>query len=269
MVETAEQLRPRNIGDAEQHSVRVAGVNVDYLRKGSGDPLLVLHHDIGNPGWLPFYDRLAERFTVYVPSHPGFDSSERPTWMRDVREMAALYSWFLRELKLDSPVLVGLGFGGWIAAELAVTGHGRFRAMVLVSSMGLQPREGEIFDQFLVNSEEYITRGFVDLGPYHQTFGEPPDVSQLVVWEVNREMTTRIAWKPYMFHRALEHLLPGVDLPTLVVCGEQDRIVPPDVSRHYAELIPGARLETMPDCGHFPEIERPDALAEKILNFLA
>ena len=121
MVETTEQLRPRNIGDAEQRSVRVAGVSVDYLRKGTGAPLLVLHHDIGNPSWLPFYDRLAERFTVYVPSHPGFDSSERPVWMRDVREMAALYSWFLRELKIDNPVLVGLGFGGWIAAELAVT----------------------------------------------------------------------------------------------------------------------------------------------------
>ncbi len=269
MVETAEQLRPRQIGDAALSTVKVAGTDVDILRKGKGAPVLVLHHDIGNPGWLPFYDSLAAQYDVIVPSHPGFDGSERPVWMRDVREMAAMYHWLIRDLKLDRPpALIGLGFGGWIAAELAVTGHGAFRALVLVNPMGLQPRESEVYDQFLVNCEEYVTHGFVDPKPYHDTFGTPPDVAQLVVWEVNREMTTRIAWKPYMFHRGLNHLLPGLALPTLVVCGEGDRIVPPVVGRQYAELIPGARSVVIPACGHYPDIEKPAALTEQVLRFL-
>jgi hypothetical protein len=58
-------------------SLEVAGCRLAMMTAGTGDPLLVLHHDIGNHAWLPFFDRLAERFTVHVPSHPGFDRSER------------------------------------------------------------------------------------------------------------------------------------------------------------------------------------------------
>ena len=64
----------------------VAGGKIQMLQAGAGRPLLVLHHEIGNPGWLPFYDDLARDFTVHVPSHPGFGKSERPEWMRTVRD---------------------------------------------------------------------------------------------------------------------------------------------------------------------------------------
>ncbi|MCH8283322.1 MAG: alpha/beta hydrolase, partial [Chloroflexi bacterium] len=71
---------------------------VQVLKGGAGDPLLVLHHDTGNPGWLPFYDELAKSFTVYIPSHPGFGKSDRPDWARTVRDLATLYLWLLDEL---------------------------------------------------------------------------------------------------------------------------------------------------------------------------
>jgi pimeloyl-ACP methyl ester carboxylesterase len=253
--------------DAERQRWTVDGQGVDLWSAGSGPPLVVLHHDIGNPGWLPFYDRLAERHHVLVPSHPGFDTSDRPTWMRSVRDLASVYQWLFHEQQIERPFLVGLGFGGWIAAELATTGHGRYPALALVNPMGLQPREGEIYDQFLVNAEEYITSGFVDLAPYYATFGEPPGEDQLVTWEVNREMTTRIAWKPYMFNRSLEHLLRGVDAPTLCIAGEGDKLVPPVCAAQFSELIPGARLAEVRNAGHYLDIERPDELADLILGF--
>lgn len=82
-------------------------------------------------------------------------------------------------------------------------------------------------------------------------------------------MTTRIAWKPYMFDRSLEHLLRGVDAPTLVVAGSGDRLVPPVCAHQYTELIPGAQLTTIDGAGHFVEIERPDELAAVVAPFLA
>jgi pimeloyl-ACP methyl ester carboxylesterase len=137
-----------------------------------------------------------------------------------------------------------------------------------VNPMGLRPREGEILDQFLVKSEEYVRAGFSDLAAYHQHFGDPPDLDQLVTWEINREMTTRIAWKPYLFDPALAPLLPGIDAPTLVVCSEKEQIVPPVCGRQYAECIPGARFVALPDCGHFADLERPAELAALVLEHL-
>jgi len=98
--------------------VDVVGGKVQLLKGGSGSPIFVLHHDVGNPGWLPYYMELAENHTVYVPSHPGFGKSERPEWARNVRDIACIYQRLLKDLGLNSTAAVGLGFGGWILAEM-------------------------------------------------------------------------------------------------------------------------------------------------------
>ena len=96
-------------------SARVAGLALRVARAGSGPPLLVLHHDIGTLPALRFYDRLARDFTVLLPSHPGYDGSERPDWMRSVRDMAVVYQWLIGERGLGRDArglaVVGLGFG--------------------------------------------------------------------------------------------------------------------------------------------------------------
>ena len=66
--------------DWSEHAVRVAGLNLHVMRGGNGPTLLILHHDIGTPDRLPFYDQLAQRFTLVIPHHPGWGRSERPAW---------------------------------------------------------------------------------------------------------------------------------------------------------------------------------------------
>ncbi len=250
-------------------SVVAAAVGKLHLLKGgAGKPVLVLHHDVGNPGWLPFYADVARDFTVYVPSHPGFGKSERPEWMRSVRDMAIAYQEFLGALKLDALSVVGLGFGGWIAAEIAMMCAHRFDRMVLVNAMGMQPRSGEIFDQFIVNTIEYVTAGFTDQANFKDLYGEKQEVDQLVEWEVNREMTTRVAWKPYMFDQAMPHLLRGVATPALLVWGEQDRIVPFDCAERYAAALPNAQIKRIAGCGHYVEVEKPAELARMVREFI-
>jgi pimeloyl-ACP methyl ester carboxylesterase len=248
--------------------VEVAGGKVHLLKGGTGEPLLILHRDVGNPGWLPIYDQLAQRFTVYAPSHPGFDKSERPDWMRNVRDMAAVYLWLLKDLKLHSLSLMGLGFGGWIAAEMATMSHQQFKKLVLVSAMGIQPTRGEIMDQFLFYTTDYIGAGFHDPRNMEQLYGAEPDVEQLVTWEINREMTTRIAWKPYMFNQALPVLLRGVDTPTLIVWGKEDKIAPVNCGERYMQALPHAQFVVLNQCGHFVEIEKAEDLAKLSLEFL-
>jgi pimeloyl-ACP methyl ester carboxylesterase len=248
--------------------IEAAGGKIHVLKGGSGSPMLVLHHDVGNPGWLPFYADLARDFTVLVPSHPGFGKSDRPEWMRTVRDMAMVYQWALDELKLDCVSVIGLGFGGWIAAEIALMCPHRFDRMVLVNAMGIQPRKGDILDQFIINNIEYVAAGFADAAALKDLYGDPPSLDQLVEWEVNREMTTRIAWKPYMFDQAMPHLARGIKTPTLLVWGEQDRIVPFDCAERYAEAMPNARIARVAGAGHFIEVERPVELARLARDFI-
>ena len=183
--------------------VRVAGSSVRLRTAGRGAPLLVLHHDIGTPEQLPFYDALADRFTLLLPSHPGYDGSERPALMRSVRDVAVTYQALLAQRGLADVALVGLGFGGWIAAEMATMSPRAFRRLVLVGAMGIKPAEGEILDQALVSYIDYVRAGFEDQKAFERLFGADPPTPQLEQWDLNREMTFRIAWKPYMYNPTL------------------------------------------------------------------
>jgi pimeloyl-ACP methyl ester carboxylesterase len=252
-------------------TVPIAGVSMRVTRAGGGPPLLVLHHDIGTLDRLPFYDALARRFTVLVPSHPGYDGAPRPDWMRNVRDLAAVYQWLLGELAdtraAGTVSVVGLGFGGWVAAEMATLAPRAFRNLVLAGAMGLKPDRGEIADQALVSYIDYVRMGFVDQRAFDRVFGAEPTTAQLERWDLNREMTFRIAWKPYMYSPTLPHLLGGVAAPALVVWGRDDRIVPLECGERYAKALPRARLEVVAGAGHFLDLEKPDELAKLIVDF--
>jgi len=242
---------------------------VHLMKGGAGKPVLILQDDLGSPGWLPFYGELAKKFTVYVPAHPGFGKSERPQWMRNVREMAVTHKWLLKVLGLDSLSVVGIGFGGWVAAEMATTCGHTFGRMVLVNAVGVQPLEGEILDQFLLSGEEYVKLCFQDPAMFESVYGSETTADQRELWEVNREMAIRVAWRPYMFDQALPHLLGSVDTPTLVIQAADDKIVPASCGRRYSDGLPNARLEVLDECGHCADAEKPVELANLMMGFIA
>jgi pimeloyl-ACP methyl ester carboxylesterase len=249
--------------------VRVGALTLRLRKGGSGDPMLVLSHDIGSLERLPFYDALARRFTVYVPSHPGYDGSERPDWMRSVRDVAVAYQLLLASIGVSNVSLVGLGFGGWVAAEMATMSPQAIRRLVLVGAMGVKPVHGEIFDQAIVSYIDYVRAGFEDQGVFDRLFGADPPTERLEQWDLNREMSFRIAWKPYMYSPTLPHLLGGVRTPALIVWGRGDRVVPLECGEAYARALPRSRLAVVEGSGHFVDMEQPEALAKLIMEFAA
>jgi pimeloyl-ACP methyl ester carboxylesterase len=251
-------------------TIPLADIALHLARAGSGPSVLVLHHDIGRPEPSPFDDALARACCVLAPSHPGYDRSSRPDWMRSVRDVAVVYQWLLGERDLTRDLtLVGLGFGGWIAAEMATMAPRAFKRLVLVGAMGLKPERGEIADQALLSYIDYVRRGFADARAFDRLFGAEPTTKTLEQWDLNREMTFRIAWKPYMYNSTLPHLLGGVATPTLIVWGRDDRIVPLECGERYAKTLPHARLEIVDGAGHFLDMERPDELASLVTRFIA
>ena len=248
--------------------IEIAGRRVQYLQGGSGDPLLVLHHSIGNAGWMPVYEQLAASRRVLVPDLPGYGQSERPEWARETRDIAILVLQLLDKLGLGPLPIVGLGFGGWIAAEMATMNQQRVSSLVLVGSPGIQPDEGEILDQMLIDYDEYVKAGFSDEAAYAAEFGEDPAPEVRELWDFSREMTARLTWKPYMFNRRLPHLLQEVQTPTLLVWGADDGVVPRAVAEAYEAALPNAGIEIVADCGHMVDIEQAGRLAELVAGHI-
>ena len=249
--------------------VSACGTDLVVTRGGAGSPVVILHRDIGTPEHLAFYDALAAQHEVIIPNHPGFGASIRPDWVRATRDIAVIYRALLGNLGLQSATLLGLGFGGWIAAEMATFAPHDTKKLVLAGAMGIKPPEGDIFDQALVSYIEYVKEGLHDVTAFDRIYGARPSSEQLVLWDLCREMSFRVAWKPYMFNAALPELLRGVQAKTLIVWGDDDRIVPTSAGAVYAASLPNATRTTIANAGHLIELEQPDAFAQAILPFLA
>ena len=145
-----------------EQTVEAAGVQLQMVTGGSGAPLLILHDEFGHHGQLRYHEALARDFSLCIPAHPGFGSTERLEWVMNMRDLAGWYLEALDDLDLGPVNLMGFSLGGWLAAEMASMSPDLFQKLVLVAPAGIRPPTGEIFDLFLVVSEDFLTVGFHD-----------------------------------------------------------------------------------------------------------
>ncbi|MGH7857107.1 MAG: alpha/beta fold hydrolase [Candidatus Binatia bacterium] len=239
---------------------------------GSGKPLLILHEELGCPGPLRWQASLAGSRKLLTPLHPGFGRTPRVEWIASVRDLACFYARFLREERLAPVDVIGFSLGGWIAAEMAANDPGLFSKMVLVGAAGVRPTAGEILDLFLLTGQKYLRASVLDperTPEFTALYGADQTPEQFEAWEDCRAETARIAWQPYMHNPSLAHLLEGVrGLPTLLLWGERDRVVPPSAGEAYRRAIAGSRLVILPECNHRPEIEQREDFLRELRSFL-
>ena len=257
--------------DCAETVIHVAGTQVHVLQGGSGPPLLTLHGAGGSQGWLQYHQALAEHFTVYAPSHPGYGPSERPEWLDTMTDMAHFYQAFIDTMGVDRLALIGTSMGGWLAAEIAAMAPERLSRMVLVDAVGIKPEVGEIADILMCSREEAAKLRFYDtrqVPDYETRFNRELTPEERDAQYANQEMATRLCWRPYMHNPKLPYYLRRVQIPTLVVWGRQDAIVPLNCGEIYARELPNARLHVIDNCGHSPQNERPDAFLQAVIPFL-
>ena len=260
-------------GTWTEESVEAAGIKLQLIKGGTGEPLLILHGELGHPGWLRFHESLAQHHTLYIPSHPGFGKSERLDWIANMRDMAGWYLDALDDLAVGRVNAMGFSLGGWLAAEMATMCPTQFKKLVLVGATGIKPPSGQIYDMFLEVAKEFIKTSYLkpDQTPeFPQICPEQPTPDQVEAWEVAREEACRLGWRPYMHYPSLPHLLHRLrKLPTLIVWGRQDAIVPVSAAEVYHASIPGSQLVILDNCGHHPEVEQSDEFVQRVQAFLA
>jgi pimeloyl-ACP methyl ester carboxylesterase len=246
------------------------GIELETLSAGAGHPMLLLHGMTPLDPAAPVVDLLAAHAKIVAPSHPGFGGSPRPAAFDTIYDLVHLYRDVLDHLPHETVTLLGLSFGGWLAAEIATLGHPRVDALVLVDAVGIKVGDREtpdILDVFNTAPSVVRERTWHDPARWAPDFDAMSDEA-LVAHARNRDALCLYAWDPYMYNPQLARWLGRIAVPTLVLWGASDRMVAPAYGRAYSALIPGARFELIDAAGHHPHIEQPEAFVERVVSFL-
>ena len=251
------------------HAVRTQPLEADI--RGTGRPILYLHGEAGPDRDAPILATLAQHGTLIAPSHPGFGNSPLSPTITGVDDLTFFYLDMIEEMNLTDIAIVGIGFGAWLALELAVSGTNRIGKLVLADAVGVKisgPTTRDIEDIYALTDEQIAELAWADPALGLPDLTTAPD--QLLYDRARaRESTARYAFKPYLHNPKLKRRLHRVKVPTLMLWGAQDRITSESYGRAFADLIPGARFEVIDNAGHYPQIEQPAAFAAFTTQFLA
>jgi pimeloyl-ACP methyl ester carboxylesterase len=245
----------------------VAGCRVRIMRKGKGEPLLFLHGASGARRWLPFMESLAQSYDVIVPEHPGFGASETPDWLDAVGDLAYFYRDLMDHLRLDKVHLVGTSLGGWIAAELATCTCEKLKSLILVAPAGISVAGVHRPDMFMWSPEELTRKLFHD-PELAKAVPMPTTEDEVMLALKNRLTTAKLGWSQRMHNPQLRKWLHRIAVPTLIIWGDDDQVLPVAYGAAYRDLIPSSTLEIMAQCGHLPHVEKAQEFTRKVVHFL-
>lgn len=281
--QSAQQPTPQPAQDAAQGPARsphytqpryvdVGGAPVAYRRDGSGSPTVFLHGAGSTQMWLPFYARMAESVDFLAPEHPGFGDTDLPNWVEGMDDLVLHYRDFLDTMGLDRVHLIGYSLGGWIAGDFAVFYPERLASLTVITPAGLRVPGHPMADLFRMPQERIPGLLFNDrVEKYAEFLPDPHDVEAAIQGYIEMSNLARFTWNP-RYDRKLDRRLARMTRPALVVAADDDRLLPVEHPRRWAELLPNARLRTVSGTdeptGHALVMQQPDAAADVITSFI-
>jgi pimeloyl-ACP methyl ester carboxylesterase len=255
----------------ELRSTYVFGQKICYYDVGDG-PALVLLHGIGGDAddWAFCLDALSQSHRVVALDLLGFGRSHKPHIDYSIAGFVEVIEQFLRALGVEHAALMGNSMGGWIAASFALQFPAIVDKLVLVDAAGLWGNAVELPIDLRVSTRQHLREVFEFL--FHDKSLATDDLIDLA-YQQHLERGDG-----YTIHNLLQNLpdgrewldqsIAGLKVPTLIVWGEQDALIPVETARNFQRLISGSQLEIIPECGHLPALEKPAELVRHVLDFL-
>lgn len=254
-------------------SVRGGEWETPVYRKGSGEPLLWLHGAGGMAaGWTPELEALSQKYDVIVPVHPGWDDTAGLENIDDIHDMVLYYQDFCDAMGLESFYLGGHSLGGMFAAEFAAARPDMVKKLVLVCPVGLWMDETPVTDMFVLLPSELPQYVFADpegpLAKQAMQMPEDPDVLAQAMYlrAANFAATGKFIWP--IPDKGLKKRTHRIKAPTLIVWGEQDRLVPPAYAQAFASQIAKSQVATIPNASHMVALEQTDTFTSEVTGFL-
>jgi pimeloyl-ACP methyl ester carboxylesterase len=258
------------VNEPETSTIDINGFPTRVWRKGMGPRIGFLAGYGGLPRWVPFLDRLAEARTVIVPSLPGFPGGDRGhtvldshlDWVLAVRDV-------IDKAGLADADLVGSSVGGSFAAELAAIWPEKVRRLALIAPFGLFDENDPATDPWAQKADDIPGLMMAD-AEFYKKIKEAPAGANSIEWPIEQtraaEAAARIFWP--LGNTKLERRLPFIKAPTLLLWGENDRLMPRSYAATIAKAIK-AKTETriIAGAGHLAELDKPNEVAAAILGF--
>jgi len=252
--------------------VDINGFATRVWHKGAGPKIGFLAGYGGLPRWVPFLDHLAESRTVIVPSLPGFPGGDRGhsvldthlDWVLAVRDT-------IDKAGLAGADLVGSSVGGSFAAEMAAIWPDKVKRLALIAPFGLFDEKDPATDPWAQKQDEIPGLMTANADAYKK-LKEMPVGANSIEWPIEQtraaEAAARIFWP--LGNTKLEKRLPFIKAPTLLLWGEQDRLMPRSYAATIAKALKG-KTETriIVGAGHLAELDKPDDVAAAILGFMS
>jgi pimeloyl-ACP methyl ester carboxylesterase len=266
------------------------GHQVSYRMAGQG-PAIVLVHGLAlsSTTWRYVMPALAERYTVVAPDLLGHGKSGKPRGDYSLGAFASGIRDLLVALDIERATFVGHSLGGGIAMQLAYQFPERCDRLVLVASGGLGKEVNGLLRAVSLPGAEYVLPVIFTpwireraewVGGVFRRLGWQPNPSLEQAWGSYTALGSRSAQEAFVHTvrsvidiagqrvSAWDRLYLASRLPTLIVWGEDDRVIPVAHAHHTHEAIPGSRIAVLPGAGHFLPFEQPAWFTDVLLDFL-
>ena len=241
---------------------------------GSGPPLVYMH-PAGGLVWDEFLEQLSSRYTIFAPEFPGTNPADSFAihQLDDIFDVVLAYEEALRSLELTGAPVIGQSFGGMLAAELGSCFPSLFSKLVLLDPVGLWNAEHPWSIDFISGPSDAL-RGLLFVDPTapgpRAMLAAPTDPDQALDRAVRSNWALGCAAK-FLWpipDRGLAKRLHRISVPTLIVWGEDDKLVPVAYAHEFGKRIRGSRVELISNCGHIPQVEQMQATLDIVSKFL-
>ena len=254
-------------------SVRVGGITAKCAAFGSGPPLLYLHGAFGYAEPPPFLRDLADSYSVYAPTHPGFEGDDGLDGIEDMLDLTLYHAELIEALGLERPHVVGHYNGAMTAAEMAVLNSGSLGKIVLAAPAGLwrDDNPGVDYNATPITETRRILFADPDSEIAHRHFPVPQDDEE-TGWQIIHRVQSLAAVGKFLWpipDKGLERRARRIKSPALIAVGGEDKIVPPEYADILADIIPNSRSARFEGGGHMFPFELPAEFARTVREFLA
>ena len=243
-----------------REEIIVDGVKTVLHAAGSGDPLVVFH-GAGTVDGFDWAEPLAERFRVIVPFHPGFGQSADDLTFTDMHDYVMHYLELFEILGIDKVLLVGISLGGWMAAQFASEHNDRVEKLVLIAPAGMMDPQHPALDIISTPGEQVVGMLVSNFDVLKSKLPEKPGMDFIA--DRYREATTvaRLLWEHPLDPKFVRHL-KRVKMSTMIVWGDEDKIVPVGQTSMWKQHIPHADMRVYRGAGHLVHLEKAEVVGD-------
>lgn len=260
----------------QENYATINGNKIRYLEEGNSDNVIVLLHGLGGMAerWLTVFPFLNKKHRVIAPDLIGYGKSDKPQIDYTAELFKKTMLEFLEALSLQNVFMIGTSLGGQVVAECASTQNPRIKKIILSSPAGIMKKSTPVLDAYIM-AALHPTPESVKLA-YQMMTGNNAEIKSESVENFISSMERHNAKMVFLStllgmknSPAITEKLGLIKIPTLILWGSNDRMIPVEYSKDFVSSIPNSELVIMDGCGHIPYEEKPLEFSKIVLDFLS